>query len=66
MSSMCLPRKSCDVCGRVVASSEVSQNSSGYRRTQQAVRRYLISASTVPWVMAAPASTASPVMVPSL
>ncbi len=27
---------------------------------------YLISARTVPWVMAAPASTASPVMVPSL
>ena len=27
---------------------------------------YLISASTVPWVMAAPASTARPVMVPSL
>lgn len=28
--------------------------------------RYLISASTVPWVMAAPVSTASPVMTPSL
>src|SRR5271155_6073950 len=28
--------------------------------------RYLISASTVPWVIAAPGSTASPVMVPSL
>lgn len=30
------------------------------------VLAYLISASTVPWVMAAPGSTARPVMTPSL